>query len=284
MTYCNARDGTDAKAGILTSGDFLSFPLSCFFQTFASVIPNIFFCAVFLFKIHRYYYVNKTLGNTTVIEDTISSLNASPTKASANKEGDKSAVDSTPATEDKYADIKRSAVLYFRILLKYCAYIQSSFYFLYFFTFIGDARDYTSGLLLYWLTCSIAWVLCGICMKIDLEDKMRFRFSAWPGRVSENYLWVSMIGNGITAISTETASYENRTSGAIIVVVSGILSTFNCVLFGFCILRESLLVQFLFEDELYVPSSAPPDSTSSAKQQDEVSTGVEVGDWERKIQ
>eukprot|EP01036_Dinobryon_divergens_P028922 gene28922-37944_t len=250
--FCNYRDGS---AGVFTGWNFyfLAMPPACFFQVFVSAIPNVFFVILFLRKIMRL----KTSVDLSSKEDNdreqlINNNVINPLINNQDIKDDSSLAESSSlllSPIDNSSIPSSTVVKNFKLFLRYCPYVQCSLYFLFIFTFVGDASDFTSGLFVYILSSTIAWILCGVCMDIDLNRNGRFRFTSWPGNLVENFFFVNMVSNCITCVSTETASYENAQSGAVIIVVGGLISTVNCVLYGLCLLQESRFCDFLFQDD-----------------------------------
>ena len=250
--FCNYRDGS---AGILEWNlRFLAIPRACFFQVFVSAIPNGFFIFLFLWKIIHFKTSvdlsskedddrGQLINNNNVMNPLINNQDINDNSSLA----ESSSLLLSPIDN---SSIPSSTVKNFKLFLRYCPYVQCSLYFLFIFTFVGDASDFTSGLFVYILSSTIAWILCGVCMDIDLNRNGRFRFTSWPGNLVEFFFFGEMVSNCITCVSTETASYENAQSGAVIIVVGGLISTVNCVLYGLCLLQESRFCVFLFQDDV----------------------------------
>ena len=254
--FCTPRDG---RAGIFTEWnlDFLAIPPACFFQVFVSAIPNIFFIILFLRKIIRF----KTSVDFSRKEDDNEQVFYNPTfqpsisidiNDNSTRVAETSSLLLLPSSSNKTAAIKR-----FQFFLRYCAYIQCSLFFLFLFIFYGDASDFTSGLFVYILNSTVAWTLCGVCMDIDLNHKERLKFTCWPGNLAEIFFYVNMVANGITCVSTEIGSYENAQSGAVIIVVGGLISIINSALYGLCLLQESRFCPFLFQDDVDDDANLP---------------------------
>ena len=260
--FCNGRDG---RAGVITQWNlnFLAIPPACFFQIFVSAIPNVFFIILFLRKIIR-FNTSVDLSSKEDREQLINNTSINPLFTSQDINDNSSLAESSSLLLSPIENIPSPTVKSLQLFLRYCAYFQCSLFFLFIFTFVGDASDFTSGLFVYCFSSTVAWTLCGICMDIDLNRNGRFRFTSWPGKLVENFFYVNMVSNCITCVSTETASYENAQSGAVIIVVGGLISTINCVLYGLCLLQESRFCHSLFQDDVYDDTSLSRFSLLSA--------------------
>ena len=197
-------------------------------------------------------------------EQLINNTSINPLFTSQDINDNSSLAESSSLLLSPIENIPSPTVKSLQLFLRYCAYFQCSLFFLFIFTFVGDASDFTSGLFVYCFSSTVAWTLCGICMDIDLNRNGRFRFTSWPGKLVENFFYVNMVSNCITCVSTETASYENAQSGAVIIVVGGLISTINCVLYGLCLLQESRFCHSLFQDDVYDDTSLSRFSLLSA--------------------